>query len=33
VEDALYEAAPDIVELIAEKSQAELNSPQLVVLK
>jgi Fe-S cluster biogenesis protein NfuA len=33
VEDALYEAAPDIVELIAEKSEVELNSTRLVVLK
>jgi Fe-S cluster biogenesis protein NfuA len=33
VEDALYEAAPDIVELIAEKGEAELNSSKLVVLK
>jgi Fe-S cluster biogenesis protein NfuA len=33
VEDAVYEAAPDIVELIAEKSEVELNSAGLVVLK
>ena len=33
VEDALYEAAPDIVELIAEKDEAELSSSRLVVLK
>jgi Fe-S cluster biogenesis protein NfuA len=33
VEDAVYEAAPDIVELIAEKSEAELNSAGLVILK
>jgi Fe-S cluster biogenesis protein NfuA len=33
VEDAIYEAAPDIVELIAEKSEVELNSARLVVLK
>ena len=33
VEDALYEAAPDIVELIAEKAEAQLNSARLVVLK
>jgi Fe-S cluster biogenesis protein NfuA len=33
VEDALYEAAPDIVELIAEKEEAELDSSRLVVLK
>jgi Fe-S cluster biogenesis protein NfuA len=33
VEDALYEAAPDIAELIAEKSETELNSAKLVVLK
>ena len=33
VEDALYEAAPDIVELLAEKSEVELNSSKLVVLK
>jgi Fe-S cluster biogenesis protein NfuA len=33
VEDALFEAAPDIVELIAEKSEADLNSSRLVVLK
>jgi Fe-S cluster biogenesis protein NfuA len=33
VEDALYAAAPDIVEIIAEKSEVELNSSHLVVLK
>jgi Fe-S cluster biogenesis protein NfuA len=33
VEDALYEAAPDIVELIAEKTEAALNASKLVVLK
>jgi Fe-S cluster biogenesis protein NfuA len=33
VEDALYEAAPDITEIIAEASAAELNSARLVVLK
>jgi len=33
VEDALYAAAPDIVELIAEKAEAELNSATLIVLK
>ena len=33
VEDALFEAAPDIVEIIAEKDEAELNSSRLVVLK
>jgi Fe-S cluster biogenesis protein NfuA len=33
VEDALYAVAPDIVELIAEKGEAELNSSKLVVLK
>jgi Fe-S cluster biogenesis protein NfuA len=33
VEDALFEAAPDIVEIIAEKGEAELNSSRLVVLR
>lgn len=33
VEDALYEAAPDIVELIAEKDETDLSSSRLVVLK
>lgn len=33
VEDALYEAAPDIVEIVAEKAEVELNSAKLVVLK
>jgi len=33
VEDALYEAAPDIVELVAEKTEADLNPSKLVVLK
>jgi len=33
VEDALYEAAPDIVELVAERDESELNSSRLVVLK
>src|SRR5450631_1246592 len=33
VEDAVYEAAPDIVELIAEKDESASNSPQLVLLK
>lgn len=33
VEDALYGAAPDIVEIIAETSAAELNAAKLVVLK
>jgi Fe-S cluster biogenesis protein NfuA len=33
VEEALYAAAPDIVEIQAENSAAELNSSKLVVLK
>jgi len=33
VEDALYAAAPDIAEIIAETATAELNSAKLVVLK
>jgi Fe-S cluster biogenesis protein NfuA len=33
VEDALYAAAPDIVEIIADTVAAELNSAKLVVLK
>lgn len=33
VEDALFEAAPDIVELIAENSETGLNSAKLVTLK
>jgi len=33
VEDALFEAAPDIVEIVAEKDEAELNSSRLIVLK
>jgi Fe-S cluster biogenesis protein NfuA len=33
VEEALYEAAPDIVEIVAEDSAAGLSSPKLVVLK
>lgn len=33
VEDALYEAAPDIVELLAEKDEAELHASRLIVLK
>jgi Fe-S cluster biogenesis protein NfuA len=33
VEDALYGAAPDIVEIIAETGAAELNTGKLVVLK
>ena len=33
VEEALYEAAPDIVEIVAENSTAALNSSKLVVLK
>jgi Fe-S cluster biogenesis protein NfuA len=33
VEEALYEAAPDIVEIVAESGTAELNSSKLVVLK
>jgi Fe-S cluster biogenesis protein NfuA len=33
VEEALYEAAPDIVEIVAENATAELNSSRLVVLK
>ena len=33
VEEALYEAAPDIVEIVAEDSTAALNTSRLVVLK
>jgi Fe-S cluster biogenesis protein NfuA len=33
VEDALYEAAPDIKEIVAENAAAAHASPQLVVLK
>ncbi|AXC10342.1 NifU-like domain protein [Acidisarcina polymorpha] len=33
VENALYEAAPDIVELVVEKSESIANSSNLVVLK
>lgn len=33
VEEALYEAAPDIVKIVAENSTSELNSSKLVVLK
>jgi hypothetical protein len=33
VEEALYEAAPDIEKIVAESGTAELNSSKLVVLK
>ncbi|MHB1938558.1 MAG: NifU family protein [Acidobacteriaceae bacterium] len=33
VEDALYDAAPDIEKIVAESGTAELNSSKLVVLK
>ena len=33
IEEALYEAAPDIVEIIAEDATASLNSSRLVILK
>jgi Fe-S cluster biogenesis protein NfuA len=33
VEEALYEAAPDIQEIVADNSTAELNSQKLVILK
>jgi len=33
VEDALFEAAPDIVEIIAESAPENLNASNLVVLK
>jgi Fe-S cluster biogenesis protein NfuA len=33
VEEALYEAAPDIVEIVADSTTSELNASKLVVLK
>lgn|SRR5487761_1500836 len=33
VEEALYEAAPDIAKIVAENSSRELNSSKLVILK
>jgi Fe-S cluster biogenesis protein NfuA len=33
VEDALFEAAPDIVEIVSENAAAETHAPQLVTIK
>lgn len=33
VEEALFEAAPDIAKIVAENSSQELNSSKLVILK